>query len=202
LFWTSQWEHGIGFGSDLRQIGATLVSVPLVLTRPVPESEILVPSTLVPFRATAGPDGTAATGLYDNRQHQWLERSRPSWAWLKFQVPRLLLPFEPTSARLVAEVTGPVNQLEIAAFHEGQVVPLQTWRNPAGTLTASLTDPQYLKLAADGTLMLRVTGGGVISTDIVDQPSTAGRASYWQIESLRLELRGRVLAQDGASTRR
>ena len=200
LFWTTPQEHGIRLGSQMRQIGASLVAVPLVLTRPEPGSEILVPSPFVAYRAVPGPDGTAATGLYDNRRRQWLERSRPSWTWLEFKVPPLLLPFEPTRARMVVEVTGPVKRLEIAAFRDGQAVPLATRRNPVGTIMAELTDREHLALAADGTVRLRITGGGEVSSEIVDQPSAAGRTSYWHIDSLRMELRGRVLEPASGSS--
>ncbi len=201
FFWTQAWDTGIDFGSQLRSIGSTLVAVPLTLVRPAAGAEVVIPAPLIAYRAVGGPDGTAATGLFDNRQRQWIERSRPSFAWLEFKIPPLLLPFAPVSAVLVIEVTGPVKQLEIAAYHDGKLVPLETWQQPVGTLAVRLTDPQHLQLAEGGTLLLRVAGGGPIVEDIIDQPPSAGgQSSFWRIESLRLDLRGRVLGDDGKST--
>jgi hypothetical protein len=175
--------------------------VPLVLARPATGSEVVIPAPLITYRTVGGPDGTAAGGMFDNRQRQWLERSRPSSVWLEFQVPRELLPLEPAAAQMTVQVNGPVKQLEVAAFHEGQVLPLQTWPDPVGTLTASLAGEKHLQLSPAGTLRLRIAGGGAVTTNQLDAAATAsaGRASFWQIESLRLELRGRVLAGDDAS---
>jgi hypothetical protein len=201
FFWMQSWDSGIDFGSKLRPIGSTLVTVPLVLARPEAGSEVLIPSPLITFRSVGGPDGTAAGGMFDNRQRQWLERSRPSVVWLEFQVPRELLPLEPAAARLTVQVNGPVKQLEVSAFHEGQVLPLQTWPDPVGTITATLTDDAYLRLSPAGTLRLRIAGGGVVTTNQLDAAAapSPGRASFWQIESLRLELRGRVLSGNDVS---
>lgn len=193
FFWTQSWDTGIDFGEQLRPIGSTLVAVPLALARPAAGTEVVIPAPLISFRSVGGPDGTAAGGMYDNRQRQWLERSRPSLVWLEFQVPAVLLPLESTAARVVFEVHGPVKQLEVSAFHDGQTVPLAAWRNPVGTLRADLTEPQHLALLPGGTLLLRVAAGGAVTEGFDPAVTAEGRASSWRIESLRLELRGRVV---------
>ncbi|MEX2027263.1 MAG: hypothetical protein WEH44_08175, partial [Pirellulaceae bacterium] len=199
FFWTKSWDTGIDFGKRLRPIGSTLVAVPLKLARPAAGTEVVIPAPLISFRSVGGPDGTAAGGMYDNRQRQWLERSRPSLVWLEFQVPDVLLPLESTAARIAFEVHGPVQQLAVAAFHDGNAVPLATWNSPVGTLTANLTERQHLALSPGGTLLLRVTAGGPVTEDFDPTVTAQGRASYWRIESLRLELRGRVLADNEPS---
>jgi hypothetical protein len=200
FFWSNSWDAGIDFGSQLRPVASTLVAVPLELARPAAGTEVVIPAPLISFRSVRGPDGTVAGGMYEQRQRQWLERSRPSRVWLEFQVPTVLLPLETTSARVVFEVNGPMKQLEVAALHEGQAIPLAAWRNPVGTLTADLTEPQHLALSPKGTLLLRVAAGGEAVADDFDPAITPdGRVSYWRIESLRLELRGRVLSDNDPS---
>ena len=194
FFWASSWDTGIDFGERLRPIGSTLVAVPLRLARPPVGANLVIPAPLIALRSVGGPDGSAAGGMYDNRQRQWVERSRPSMVWMEFQVPEVVLPLEATSARIICEVNGPMKQLEVAAWEHGKATPLARWRNPVGTLTANVSNSQHLTLSPRGTLQLRVAAGGPAAGDaFIPASASAGRASYWRIESLRLELHGRVL---------
>jgi hypothetical protein len=198
FFWTSSWDTGVNFGPQLLPVGSTLVAVPLTLSRPMAGTEVVIPAPLITFRSVGGPDGTAAGGMYDNRQRQWLERSRPSQVWLEFRVPQVLLPLEATAGNIVFEVSGPVQHLSVETFREGQVVPLAEWSNPVGTLQANFAEPKHLALGPGGTFLLRVAAGGAAGDDFGPLASE-GQASFWRIESLRLQLSGRVLDDSPSS---
>ena len=111
--------------------------------------------------------------------------------WLKFQIPRTLLPVAVQSGRLVIRVAGPVVQLEIAGLRPNRqdIVPMKTWTDPVGTLSLDLTDTELLSLSADGDLMLRVSGGDPNRIEpSTSTPDRDAKVSYWRIESLALEL--------------
>lgn len=194
LFWTAAWPGGLHFLDSAPTAGSALVSLPVVFERPVAGAIITIPATLLPYREAHGPGGVAPTGLYDSRKRQWSPKHVPSASWLQFDIPRSLLPLEPVSARLVAQVTGPMGKLEIAAVKDDRPTPFKTWVDPVGKIMVELTDPDMLELSAAGKLMLRVSGGDPDRPELTMH--TADKAQYvssWQIESLSLELKARVV---------
>ena len=142
-----------------------------------------------------GPDGVAASGLYDYRRREWQNRAIPSSAWLRFEVPGVLLPFEPTRGKVTVQVTGPVGKLEIAASRGKETVPLKTWTDPVGTLSMEITDPALLQVT-NGGLLLKVSGGDPARPGLT---KSGGKANYWRIESLRLDLSGKTAPNSPAT---
>jgi hypothetical protein len=193
LFWTAPWDDGFGFDPATRRIGSALVSLPIELERPAAGSAVTIPAPFLSYREGIGPDGATPVGLFDNRRLRWQPKSDPSSTWILVQAPGKLLPLTPTEARLVIRVSGPVGRLEIAGYRDGQVVPLQSWVDPVGTLTASIRDPGVLQLAASGQLALRVSGGDPDRRELTNSSEDgSGRVSYWAIESLDVELQATV----------
>ncbi|MCE9526028.1 MAG: hypothetical protein K8R36_08240 [Planctomycetales bacterium] len=186
LVWTDPLDLGFQFDDDHRQLGTALVAIPLTLERPAPGSEVKIPSLFLPYRGVKGPDGVAPSGFYDYRRREWQDRSVPSSAWLRFQVPSVLLPLKPVSAKVIVQVAGPIGKLEIAAIRGQDTVVLKTWGDPVGTLSADINDPSLLQIS-DGGLVLKVSGGDPSRPSLT---MSSGKANYWKIESLRLELTG------------
>lgn len=193
FFWTEPWDLGFEFDAKSRALGATLVSVPLELQRPPPGTDVWVPFPFVDYRPITGPDGTRPSGLYDPRRREWAEKSWPSSTWLRFQIPSVLLPLQPVSARIVIKVTGPMGKLEIAALRQGKVEVLKTWKDPVGTLELPITGGDLLGLDAQGGIQLRLSGGDpdrpeLTKTETADGPKT----NYWRVESLAMELKAKT----------
>ena len=199
VFWTDRWETGLRFQSHSRETGSALVSVPITFARPASGTVITIPPPLLPYREGYGPDGIAPTGLFDARSGQWFPRYLPSTAWLEIRVPPELLPLEPRSLHLTVQVSGPVGKLDIAGFQDGKVIPIKTWIDPVGTLTFDVTDRGVLALSREGRLTLRVAAGDPDRPELTGhQSGDFEHKSYWQIESLKLELRAHVNGEPGA----
>jgi hypothetical protein len=194
LFWTDPWDLGFRFGEARRELGSALVSVPIQFERPPTGTEMLIPSPLLPYHATFGPDDEAPSGLFDNRHRAWLEKCWPTFTWLRFQIPKVLLPVQIQSGRMVLRVTGPVGKLEIAGARQKQTVPLKTWIDPVGTLTWEFTQNELTELLADGGLLLRVAGGDPDRPELTNGDLKHGdKTNFWQIESLTLDLRAKTV---------
>lgn len=201
LFWTSPWNLGFDFGRETHAIGSALVVLPVRFERPETGTVVTILPPLLPYRGAHGPDGTQPTGLYDFRKREWVEKTGHTSTWIRFQVPPILLPMEPLSARLVVRVDGPVGKLSITGWDEGREAPVQTWMDPVGTLSKEITDPKALKLTANGGLFLRVYGGDPDRPELTMAESDQGkRPLYWRIESLTLELRGRVESTEDSNS--
>ena len=188
LVWTDPLDLQFRFDDGHRKLGAALVAVPLILERPVVGSEVRIPSPFLPYRAVMGPDGVAVSGLYDFRRREWQDRSLPSSAWLRFQIPSVLLPLEPLRANVSVQVAGPVGKLEITALRGTDPIPVKTWTDPVGTLSVEITDPALLQVT-EGGLLLKIAGGDSSRPTLTQ---STGKANYWRIESLRLELTGKT----------
>jgi hypothetical protein len=198
LFWTDPWDLGFQFDAGQNSLGAALVAVPLQWERPPPGTQVAIPAPLLPYRATAGPDGLVP-GLWDYRKRRWQEKSSPSATWLRFQVPSVLLPIDIERARVLLEVSGPVGKLELAGLDRkeggqkeaGQklAVPLKTWIDPWGKLELPITQADLLPISADGGLLLRISGGDPKRPELTQpDPENSSKTIPWKIESLSLEL--------------
>jgi hypothetical protein len=193
LFWSDAWLTGLQLLEPSRHTGSALVALPISIVRPPAGTEILIPWPLLPFRETSGPDQPTPVGLYNYRIRQWMERHEPMSTWLQFQVPPAALPLEAQSAKLVVQVNGPVGKLSVSGLRDGVAVPIHTWTDPVGTLTWNIDEPELLSLSREGQLKLRIAGGDPDRPELTAHRSKdASHVSYWQIESLTLELRARV----------
>ncbi|MDB5391960.1 MAG: hypothetical protein JWM11_7606, partial [Planctomycetaceae bacterium] len=189
-FWTKPLDLGFEFAPETQQSGTALVAVPLELRRPPVGTDVSIASPLLAFKAAVGPDGSPPTGLWDQLQRVWSEKSAPSSTWLRFQVPQVLLPIRPISGRIVVSVSGPIGKLEIAGVRQGRIVPLKTWIDPVGTVELHIADGETLTPDSSGGILLRVSGGDGSQTELPRPPGgEAARQSYWRIESLTADLK-------------
>jgi hypothetical protein len=198
LFWTAPWETGFRFGEGQRELGAALVSAPLVLERPPVGTVMRMPHPFLPYRETVGPDGATPSTLYDPLRREWSEKSSPSMTWLQFRVPPVLLPVEVEGARVSVRVSGPMGRLELAGWNGTGPVPIHTWTDPVGTLTLDVTRPELLPLSKEGGILLRVSAGDPDRPELTNPTGAAGgKRSSWRIESLSLEIEAKAVAPPG-----
>jgi hypothetical protein len=198
LFWTSPWDVGIRFHPDQSILGSALVAVPLRLHRPASGTNVRLASPWLPFRVVVGPDGTMPSPIWDFQRLQWTERSDPSVAWLRFQIPPVLAPVAIQAGRVTVQVRGPVGKLELATYRPRTeaIVRLKEWIDPTGRLTLDISDSSTLEAFADGSVLLRVSAGDPDRPELtLTQSDIGNKINYWQIESLSLDLNVKVVAE-------
>lgn len=196
LAWTEPWDAGFQFGDNRRSLGAALLCVPLKLQRPASGTKVRLAPPLLPYRAAFGPDGSTPTGWWDALHRQWIEKSQPAEAWLRFQIPQALLPIAVERARVTVRVKGPVGKLALAGHQPSTnaIVPLKTWVDPVGTLSLDITDADLLSVSNDGGLLLRLSAGDPDRPELTKLETAENSGMiYWQIESLSLELHARTI---------
>lgn len=198
LFWTGPWEQGLQLDEAAQVVGTSLVAIPLVLERPEPGAEVLLPQPLLSYREATGPDGFRPTGLFDNLHRRWMPKVSLSSTWLRFELPRELLPAEPTWVRVDVRVTGPMGRLELSVDGEEGTAPVGVWDNPVGEVSVEIDDPKRLQLEPGGAFYLRIDAGDPARSELTD-PQGTEQVSYWQIESLNLQMRLRILDSESAS---
>jgi hypothetical protein len=195
MFWTDPWDAGLQFADGNYESGMALVVVPLDLERPPAGTEVSLPSPLVPYREASGPDGYQPSGLFDARKGAWAPRARPSTSWLRFEWPGELQPIDVKSARLEIRVTGPMGKIELSMARGGEVVPLETFVDPVGSVSFELDETLLDDPEFDDGLLLRLFIGDPDRPELTQDPDT-GKMSYWRVESLDLEVDAVVLPRE------
>jgi hypothetical protein len=204
MFWSSPWDNGFRFGEGLKNEGAALIAVPLVIERPPGGTEIMIPSPFLNFVNRRSPDGTQPSAMWNDLKKQWQERSAPGSAWLSFQIPRELLPLAVRAARIDLKVSGPIGRVQFLGLKNRRAIDLKTVMNPVGSLSVDITDLDALTIDAEGRLALGLSAGEPdrpeLSQRIADKaPSDVphqtmpsidqtAKVNYWRIESLALQL--------------
>ena len=126
--------------------------------------------------------------MWNYKLKEWQERAAPSSAWLRFQVPRELLPVAASRARIVIQVAGPVGRLELLGVHDGTARSIQTLTDPVGRLVFEIADPKLLQISAGGELVLGLNAGDPSRPELTHTQGGDSKVNYWRIESLGLQL--------------
>ncbi len=189
LAWTDRPNTDFHFGDGLSSRGSTLMAIPLVLERPRDNQEIVIPAPWISYRNTNAPDGTPPSAMWNYKLKEWQERAAPSSAWLRFQVPRELLPVAASRAQVVVQVAGPVGRLELLGRQDGAAQSIQTITDPVGRLVFEITDPKLLQITPDGELVLGLNAGDPSRPELTHTKGDRdAKVNYWRIESLGLQL--------------
>jgi hypothetical protein len=199
MAWTTEPKVAFEFDAERRQLGASLLLIPIGIERPPVGSELRIPAPLLPFRDVNRLDGTPSSQVWSARRHEWQERKELSTVWLRFQIPPPLLPIEAIGGRLTVQVTGPVFGMELfgrkqAADGSMVGVSLERWDNPVGTRKFELTDCSLLQVTEDGGVFLGLTAGDPNRDLLKEAENDDYKTSSWQIVHLELELNGKIPA--------
>ncbi|MCA9111035.1 MAG: hypothetical protein KDA52_13875 [Planctomycetaceae bacterium] len=191
LLWVNDWNYGFNFGDDLQRQGDTLLTVPLQLTRPPANTEILVPSPLLSYSTCLPPDGSSPSGFWDGRE--WQERSSPSTTWLNVHIPKSLLPLQASKLQIEVMVSGLMGQIEILGVNEGRVISVEKVTDPVGKLLFEIVDPGVLTVSDDGELTIGLSAG-VQADDANPSAGATGNLNsstpvdYWRVQSMAVQL--------------
>jgi hypothetical protein len=201
MFWTDQWGNGFEFAEHQKSQNATLMCVPLQFHRPESGTEIFIPAPMLPYHNRMAPDGTPPSTMWNYSRNEWQERADPGSSWLRFSVPRDLLPLSSRRARIDISVSGPVGLIEIQGLKNGTVTSLKKIVDPVGSLSIEIDDPDALSIQGDGALDLGIVAGDPSRPELTHTTSDSAAAkspsmginmtakvNYWRIDSLALQL--------------
>ena len=203
MFWSDQWEHGVEFGDGLKRQGSTLVAVPLSIDRPVNGTKFLIPSPLLTYRNRTQPNGLPNSTMWSYGRKEWQECSTPGSSWLRFQIPRELLPLTANQARIDVKVTGPIGRIELKGLKNGETTSLRTIIDPVGAFSIDVIDSEVLSIDEDGGVSLGLYAGDPARPELTHssgKPAVNGtgqaagdanrntKVNYWRIESLTMQL--------------
>ncbi|MCH7686418.1 MAG: hypothetical protein IH899_07020 [Planctomycetes bacterium] len=189
LAWAKPLDLQFSFPDQTKQVGSALLAIPLSIDPTPPDTEVVIPSSFLPYRAVPGPDSMGSFLTFNNHSREWLERKGSAKTWLRFQMPPEVLPVKLEKATLTVHINGPLEKLEIVGVSEEHVVPIVSRDNPVGTIPFPINTMHLLQPDASGGILLGVF------VEVTTTPSTQpgefdGGTNKWKIDYLRLEVSG------------
>lgn len=196
LVWTDPLDLRFQFSEGSRRDAWALVSVPIDIERPPAGSRIVVPPPFLACRAVTNPyrkgDAVAMTAAFDYRTGQWTQSVSPTQVWLRFALPRALLPVALDRAALTMEIKAPNRRVTLLAASVAGPASLTELESPLGTIRFENDSEELLALDHSGGLLVGIDVGGAgeqpAQPTAVAQPGTP-----WKIEYVQLEVAGETL---------
>jgi hypothetical protein len=184
--WADAADMGFIFPQSNRR-GSTLLSIRLRLEESPAGTQVAVPAPFLPYQAIADPEGRPPAA-YSNVMRTWVDSKLAMTEWLRFALPREVLPIRLSRATLSLTARVPSRSLEVLAFADREPVVVMKLSHPIGTYSCVLDRPELLQLDDTGGLRLAVR----VSEDEAAQPGDLMALVAWRIDSLQLELAGTV----------
>ena len=192
LAWARPLDLGFVMSRGAKQVGWALLPIPLKVD-PVPVgTEVVIPSAFVDFKQVAGLERHASS-VYSNSLREWMLHRTAARVWLRFQMPKQVLPLAIKRVTLGLNINAPSWNTEVCGVSDMRQVALRTYSGPVGLFQIPIEDPQVLALDEEGGLLL----GIIVSRAEGRDSSATGRASMrrvpWRIESVQLRVSGITL---------
>ncbi len=177
LAWADLMPTGFELPPAQKQLGESLISVPLVIQRPKSGTKVAIPSAFLPYRFLRTRSGRFVTP-FDVQNRTWLGLTTGGSALTRFQVPRELLPMRIEEAKFTLDVNCPGRSIEVRIERGGKTETLIKRENVTGVLEVVLP-ADAAQPDAEGGIAVTVTAGD-------------GAQTMWQIRDVKLELKGTI----------
>jgi hypothetical protein len=159
----------------------TLLIIPLDMQPSPAGTHVELPWPYLPYRLVPGPGQHAPAPVYNTRKHKWLnDLSSPAHIFVRFELPRQILPVKLTSVVLTVKLSAPGRPVSIRVPENGRWVRIGGAIN-GGTMVLHLTPAESAGVGPAGGWRCEIIVGGNID------PS-----STWHVTTIRLAAAGTV----------
>jgi len=169
------------------QHGSTLLSIRLRLEPSPAGTAVTIPAPFVPYHAVVDAAGNPPVA-YSNVMRTWVESKLGVTEWLRFQLPREVLPMQVRRATITLAGRAPSRSLEVLAFAGDEPETVLRLSHPMGAYSCEVDRPELLQLDDTGGLRLAIR----VSQDETARPRDATDTVAWKIDSLQVEIAGTV----------
>jgi hypothetical protein len=194
IAWADPLDMQFRVSPQAKQVGSALLSVPLEIEQAPPGTKVSIPSPLVSFRCVPGPGKQISTAYFNARQ-EWLACRTASRVWLRFQIPKQVLPLTPSRATLEVKIAAPDWTVQVVGLAGETQIPLESWNGPVGNHLCKIDQPEVLLLDGEGGLLLGIHVGDKAAGPAADPREGKARPA-WKIDSVQLEVAGETLPPD------
>ncbi len=168
----------------------TLLVIPLDMRHSPAGTQVELPWPFLPCKLVPGPGQRAPAPVYDTRAHRWLQDlSSPANIYVRFQLPRQVLPLKITSAALTIKISAPDRPVSVLILENGHFVRIGGSTNGTGTLTLHPTTAEMTGISPAGGWRCEITVGGNIDPN-----------STWHVITIDLSAAGTVQSRRAGMT--
>ena len=159
----------------------TLLVIPLNMQPSPAGMHVELPWPYLPYRLVPGPGQHAPAPVYNTRKHQWLnDLSSPAHIFVRFQMPRQILPVKLTSGVLTIKLSAPGRPVSILVRVHGKWLRIGAAIN-GGTMVLHPTSAELSGIGPAGGWQCEIVVGGNIDPN-----------STWHMTTIRLTAAGTV----------
>ncbi len=159
----------------------TLLVMPLDLRASAAGTHVTLPWPYLPYRLVPGPGQHAPAPVYDTREHHWLQNlSSPAHIYVRFQLPRQVLPLQLTSAVLTIKIAAPGRPISVLIPENGQWMQIGG-SSTGGTMVIHLKPAELSAIGLAGGWRCEIVIGGTIDPNFT-----------WHVTTVRLTAAGTV----------
>ncbi len=182
LAWSSRLAAPIQLAGLERHLSQSLVELPVHIQRTRPNTNVVVPWPLLQYTLSAGPGQRAPALVYDERRQQWIGHlSMPADVFVRFQLPRQILPIRLTSVKAMLDILAPGRPVRLALYSGGKPAEVIRRLGVVGRMAVHSGAGDVKPDAGGGVWVQIKVGGGL---DI---------GHSWGIRTVRLSVAGRTL---------
>jgi hypothetical protein len=177
------WEEG----SEKRDgTGSSLLRIPLVNDVPVPNTEVLVPPSLIQLDSIVTDVGQS--GAFMRTSGEWNGPFTTSMTTgLRVELPQELYPFKSKGIRLVFRIRAPGRDVSVVAIVDDKKIKIGDYSSPQQVIRLDIDDPEILKMLDKKRFDLNIE---VSSLKGSGGDSGMTQAASWQIEYLWVTVEG------------
>lgn len=189
LFWSQQLPSQIHTETEMRRQSSTLLVVPVDLTPPAVGQQVLLPPVLLPYQTIASDSGGVSSAFF-NRRRNWIEVSKGALTVLKFDLPKVCVPFEYRNVSVRIRIRAGSRDVGVAVGGPGQWEPLQTLSSPVGTFELDLPVETLNRISGQFVYLKIDVSDSQIAQDADDPTQYGEQDNYWKIESVQMTAEG------------
>jgi hypothetical protein len=194
--WSEPLTDVLQWSAGTRQVGASLISVPVTIERTAPSTPVAIPDALMGVQTISGSSGQST--YFDNRTRQWqYPQTSATITRLRWQLPAATLPMVVSQAKLSLDGNVPSRQLDIYLLHDDDQIPVLQRSNHSGRIQIDLSNSDQLSLDDQGGLTLEIA-----VSELTAQPigQAMGSNATWSIRSTTLDVWGKTLPEGTEKT--
>ena len=184
MAWTSAEPVELHVRGKARRFHSSLITIPIEFVRPQPGTPVTIGSSFIPVRTTMSPFGEGQASVFDAIAGKWVSLTKPTSAWLHFQLPKELLGIEIETAKVVVDISVPSRNVEFRTVLNGEAVAQGEEASPAG--------PRNFSLTAGEDFDVDDKGGILFGVRISDAETKDERKPIWKINDVRMTVVGRM----------
>lgn len=194
LAWMESLQKGLNTPEGYQDNDRSLLAIPVEFERTPPGTDITIPAPFLSAEDVLTSSGGRST-VYSNRTCQWREGQQPGTTLLRYRLPDSVKPLQLTQVRLEFSILAPSRTITIAVGAKDQLTEAITLTDAAGTYDFTLTEPDQLRLDADGNYFVEVAVRASREAEEAGLPN-----QIWQMDYVRLDVSGRTLDPDAVQS--